>query len=102
MNNDNIDKLDFRLVKTFIYFSQFDLNVKYKIEKSNVVLNAFSKLFVMSDFKSSTKMNALNLNTYYNSITNIFNIIHAFQKTLILITNDFKKKLTEKYFENKS
>ena len=96
ISSDNINKLSSRLVKASTYLLQFDLNVKYKIEKSNVVSNALSRFFVMSDSKDSTKMNALNLNTYYNSITIISNTIHVFQETLISITDDFKRRFIEK------
>ena len=102
MNSDNIDKLNFRFVKVFIYLSQFNLNVKYKIDKFNVVSNEFSRLLFTNDSKDSIKMNALNLSTYHNDIENILNTIHVFQNTLIFMTIEFRRKLIEEYSENKS
>ena len=102
MNSDNIDKLNFRLMKASTYLSQFDLDVKYKIDKFNVVSNALSRLLFTNDSKDSIKMNALNLSTYHNDIENILNTIHVFQNTLISMTVEFRRKLIKEYSENKS
>ena len=42
--NNNIDKLNFRLVRIFIYFFQFRFNIKYRPGKKHVIPNAFSPL----------------------------------------------------------
>lgn len=104
MNSDNTDKLNLRLVKALTYFSQFKLKVWYKIDKFNVISDALFKLSATKNAKDSSKMNALNLNTYHAEIEDIFilNTIHAFQETLISMTKEFKRKLREEYLENKS
>ena len=43
--NNNIDKLNFRLMRTFIYLSQFQLKVKYQLDKNYIVSNALFRLF---------------------------------------------------------
>ena len=46
----NIDKLNLRLIRVFQYLSMFDLFVRYKIKKTNVVFNVllrFSGNFIM-------------------------------------------------------
>ena len=42
--NNNIDKLNFRLVKISIYLFQFRFNIKYRFGKKHVIPNAFSRL----------------------------------------------------------
>ena len=44
MNSSNTNKLNFRLVRAFVYLSQFRLKMKYKSEKNHVVSNALSRL----------------------------------------------------------
>lgn len=104
LNNNNIDKLNLRLIKTSIHLFQFNLNVRYKIDKFNVVSDAFLRLFVTNNSRNSISINALNLSTYHVDIENvsILNTIHVFQKTLMSMMNDFGRKFIKKYFENKS
>ena len=42
--SNNIDKLNFRLVRTSIYLSQFRFNVKYRPGKKHVILDVLSRL----------------------------------------------------------
>ena len=46
---NNTNKLNFRLIKTFIYLSQYRFDVQYKLEKQYIVFDAFfNKLIVSS------------------------------------------------------
>ena len=42
---NNISKLNFRKIKTFIYLSQYWFDVWYKLEKQHIMFNIFFKLF---------------------------------------------------------
>lgn len=84
----NIDKFNLKLIRISVYLSQFDLNVKYKSNKINIVSNALFKLSTKTLTRFST-----NLNCYLKKI---------FQISLIIIIENFKKKLKAKYATNSS
>lgn len=73
MTFDNIDKLNLRLIKAFVYFFQFQIDVRYKANKSNIVFNALSRLSV----KTAAAETCFLKNT--------------FQISLITITKDLKE-----------
>ena len=102
-NSDNTNKLNLRLVRAFTYFSQFNLEVRYKIDKFNVVPDALSRLSITNDSKNTDNLNALNFNTYHAKIENISmsNAMHAFQGTLISMISEFRRKIIEDYFKDK-
>ena len=69
--NNNNGKFNFRLVRAFIYFSQFPLNVKYRPGKNHVIPGAFSRLSSGNGPGTLSRNNDfLNLNTYYCGILN--------------------------------
>ena len=72
LNFINIDKLNLRLMKAFIYLSQFRLNVKHKLDKKHVISNVLFRFFFDNEQvkKLSNFDDILNLNTFYNSIVN--------------------------------
>ena len=80
----NIDKLNFRLVRVFAYLSQFDLDVRYKSEKINIVSDALSKF--------STKK-------IIESFSDCF-LTKIFQISLMIMSNVFKKRLVAEYVAN--
>ena len=79
----NIDKFNLRLIKVFVYLSQFDLNVRYKSEKFNIILDVLFRLSTIDNFLQS-----------FSKETN------AFQTSLIVMSDEFKKRLIDKYVEN--
>ena len=78
LSSENIDKLNFKFVQVLAYFSQFNINVKYKADKINIVLNALSRLLSINAFKNSTNINIFDIDSYHNVIKNIFIIHRAF------------------------
>ena len=94
MTTFNINKFNFHLIKAFQYLSNFNLAIYYKIDKLNVILNAFSKLS-KKDFDSFFEEI---LNILYDHIVKIFdlnfiNIIKVkvvYHITLIEMSNNFK------------
>lgn len=51
-NFDNIDKPNLKLIRVFVYLSQFDFDVRYKFDKTTIV---FDVLFRLSTINGSLK-----------------------------------------------
>ena len=81
----NIDKLNLRLIRVFAYLSQFDLDVRYKSERINIVSNVLSRLSTKKVLKQSS--------------TNCF-LTKIFQIFLMIMSNVFKDRLVSKYISN--
>ena len=108
LSNNNTNKLNFRLIQIFIYFLQFRLKVKYRLNKNYVVLNVFNRLFFDNEqiFVVVNFENALNLNIYHNNIIDFFcfeqiDEIYAIQILLIVIFNNFRQKIKNNYAAEK-
>ena len=102
LSSENIDKLNLRFVRASAYFSQFDIDVRYKADKANIMSNVLSRLFSINAFRNFVNMNTFDIDSYHEAIENIFINNHAFQKTFVIMTSEFKIKLITAYFENKS
>ena len=77
----NIDKFNLKLIGIFFYLFQFDLDVRYKFDKANIVFDALFKLFTITSTKFSTN------DCMWNE---------EFQILLIIITENLKKKSVAK------
>ena len=66
----NINKLNFRLVRIFVYLFQFRLDIRYRFNKRYVISNALFKLSTKKLFLN--KNNNLNLKSYYNDMKDFF------------------------------
>ena len=97
---NNIDKLNFRLIRAFTYLFQFRLNIRYRFDKRYVISNVFFKLSTNKFFLNENEN--LNLKSYHNDMKNFFvddqrltyndslvNMFAIFRKQLI---NDYVKK----------
>ena len=89
----NINKLNMKFIKTFIYFFQFRIEMRHKFEKFNVVSNALSRLSIKSINKS---INNLNIDAK-NSKTDQ---IYVYVTTFVEIFFEFKKELIDEYVKN--
>ena len=104
----SIDKLNFRLVRVSQYLSSFNIVIRHKSDKSNVISNVLSRL---SD-KLSTQSNVIDkaeiLDVLYEHSVNLsnhelrFDIIQnlssiSYHVTLIEMSNDFKQRLKTVY-----
>ena len=101
LSSENIDKFNFRFVRFSTYLSQFNIDVRYKTEKINIVSNALFRLSAINFSKSVEHMNTLNIDSYHCSMQNISISAHAFQESLIFMISNFRTKLIENYFEDK-
>ena len=101
LNSENIDKLNLRLIKISAYLSQFNIDIRYKSKKVNIVSNALSRLSSISSFRNDAEMNTLNIDNYHCVIQDIAVTTYVFQKSLIAMTSNFRARLLNDYFKNK-
>ena len=106
--NNNIDKLNFRFVRVFIYLSQFKLNIKYRFDKNHVVSNALSRFFFDNELiKNVRSENKLNLNIYHDNMSNsscsnqIDVKMYVLHKIIIIMSNDFRQRVFDDYVKKK-
>ena len=91
--NNNVDKLNIKLIRVSIYLSQFWLNVRYKSKKSHIILDAFNHLSTRNIIFND-KNNVLDIENFHNDMINSKNNdIYVFNKNLITIFDDFKRRL---------
>jgi hypothetical protein len=86
LNIINIDKLNLRLIKTIMYLSQFELNIRHKSERDHIISNVLSRLSSFENEKSQKNHN-----------NNILNDINAYVETLIEMFFIFKNQLVQVY-----
>ena len=67
----NIDKFNFQLMRVLQYFFNFNLLVRYKFEKFNVISNVLSRL--LNVLQSNVKNKIEVLNALYNYLINFSN-----------------------------
>ena len=104
MNSSNTDKLNLRLVRAFVYLSQFRLKMKYKSKKDHVVSNALSRLTSDNEQIDRNSKNRLDLNTYHEKIIDFSNNFdcYALQETLIAMSKNLKKEIKNEYQRKKT
>ena len=104
MNSSNTDKLNFRLVRAFVYLSQFRLKMKYKSRKDHVVSNALSRLTFDNEQIDRSSEDKFDLNTYHEEIIDFSNNFdcYVFQETLIAMSKNLKKEIKNEYQRKKT
>ena len=90
---NNINKLNFRLIKIFTYLFQFVFNVCHKSNKQHIVLNVLSRL----SFNTESIKWAINSNLDFEK--KILNMIYYV--ILIKMSDKFKEKVRKTYKNNK-
>lgn len=68
----------------------FDLKIKYKFNKRNIILDALSRLVNIYENFISLSLNYIKFNTFYINV-------YIYITTLIEISEDFKKYIIKKY-----
>ena len=106
--SNNIDKLNLRLIRISIYLSQFRLDIKYKLDKKHVIFDVLSRFssnneLVVAQFNSK---NILDFDIYHENVINLFcskqvDDIYVLQKSLIIISNDFRQRIIIDYNKKK-
>ena len=105
LNSVNTNKLNLRLIRVFIYLSQFRLNVKHRSSKKHVISDALSRLFfdneqINQQFNSE---DALNLDIFHDDIvdSSIDHDIYVFQKSFVIMSDEFRKQIIDDYIKKK-
>ena len=83
-----VNKLNLKLIRTFIYLSQYRFRVFHRSEKFNIVFNAFSRLFIKKHNLIDVTINNLNVDAFNENVI---------AKTFIEINDKFRWKLIKKY-----
>ena len=96
---DSIDKLNLRLIKAFIYLSQFKLNIKYRLNKQHVISDVLFRLSVKKFAKNIIiSSRILNLNTFYFNILDFEDCdVYTYQSTFVIMSLEFKKAVKNEY-----
>jgi hypothetical protein len=89
----NIDKLNLKLIRASIYLSQFRVEIRHRSDKSNIVLDALSRLSTKS-LSAFDSLDLRNLNIVVKDSSNS-NFVES--ETLTVISNEFKQKLIQNY-----
>ena len=104
--NNNTNKLNFRLIRIFIYLSQFRLDVKYRFDKNYVILDVFSRLSFDNEsiiIRRNNFDDNLNFNFYFIDVLDFSNDsnCYVYQEFLINMSNEFRKQITNDYVNEK-
>ena len=109
LTTSSTDKLNLRLVRASQYLSMFDLFVRHKANKTNIVSNTLSRLqgsisiainefeILKALYEQVVKVTApsMNIAAYKNSSLSESYI--SYHVTLIEMSNDFKARLSKEY-----
>jgi hypothetical protein len=93
------DRLNMKLIRVFMYLSQFRLNIRHRSEKFNIISDALSRLSIERD---NSAHEALNLNQdlkNFQSNMKCFESdqIYAYFITLVKMFEEFRIKMSENY-----
>ena len=91
LNTVDVKKLNLYLVCVSEYLQQFWLNIHYKSDKINIVLNTF---LCLASHKYCFKFNNFNLDVLHSAVTSIYvnNLIKVFLNFHQWILNNYIKK----------
>ena len=91
-----------KLIRISIYLSQFRLNVRYKSKRFHIIFDVFNRLSTRNIIFND-KNNVFNIENFHNDMINSKNDdIYVFNKNLITIFDDFKRRLKKNYKKNKA
>ena len=99
LSTSSTDKLNLRLVRASQYLSAFNLSVRHKSGKANVVPDALSRL--QADVASQEKQ--AELDSLYGCLVSLDDneyfqeSMPVYYATLVEMSNDFKKRLAQAY-----
>ena len=96
LSSENIDKLNLKLIRVSIYLSQFDLNIRYRTEKSNIMSDALFRLSSNAISKDA-EIDTLDIESYHSSIIDVSLTNHAFQDSLMIMSKEFRHKILNEY-----
>ena len=83
---NNIDKLNLRLMRASTYFSQFQLNVRYRFDKRHVLFDVLSRLLIDRFFlndEENLNLNQIKRHRFYEKSILIFMSFESFHTLII-------------------
>ena len=89
LTTNNTNKFNFRFVRVFIYFSQFELDVKHKPSKLYIIPNVLSRFFKKIRYRRYRK--------YFRRLQFFFFPIVENEFTLVKMADKFKTRLKQIY-----
>ena len=98
---NNIDKLNFRLMKISIYLFQFRFDIRYRFDKRHVIFDVFFKLSTNRFFLNENE--SLKLKSYHFNIIDFFvnDQCFVYHDVLINMFSNFHKQLVDDYVKKK-
>ena len=122
LSSSIIDKLNLRLVRASQYLSQFSLNIRHRVDRLNIVLDALSRLAIIVEQNDDLDEDTLDeIDVYVDDsntliviklvkhvarkrdnvvATNIVNDVVFFHACLIQMSDEFRKRLTDVYIKS--
>ena len=92
--SNNVDKLNLKLIRIFMYLFQFRLKVFHRSSKFNLISNVLNKLSTIKHNFIDDVIDSLDIDEYSMKEN------HVVHDTLIEMWSEFRKKLFTKYEEN--
>lgn len=103
LTSTNTNQLNLRLVRASQYLSIFELNVRHKLDKQNVISDTLSRLLrdraSAAQFDAEDILDALHSNSALNELLN--RTTYVFASVLIEMSSEFKTRLTSAVKTNK-
>ena len=99
----NTDKLNLRLVRTSQYLFTFELNIRYKSDNKNLVLNALFRLLRERSFNDALSIEIKEiLETLHTAMKDFKNYCtYAFAVSLVEMSANFRQRLLQAMKINK-
>ena len=106
LSSSNTDKLNLRLIRASTYLSQFRLDVKHRPGKEHVVPDALSRLSSgngPANTLRTSPSDVLDLDSYFSGVEDpsCDPDNYAYAGTLISMSDDFRKQITDGYANEK-
>ena len=99
----SVDKLNLKLIRASIYLSQFRLKIFHRIDKFNVVFDAFSRLFTNRHSVSNTTIDSFDIESYHAFFESSKNdVIYVYNEFLLVMFDDFRKQFFVDYKNDKT
>ena len=86
-----VDKLNLKLIKISMYLFQYRIRVFHKNDKTNIVFNVLSCLFIKKHNIVNQLIDSLNINVFNKN---------TIKRILIEINDEFRRKLIKEYKKN--
>ena len=93
----NTDKLNLRLIRTSQYLFTFELNIKYKSDNKNLILNALFRLLRERSFNDASSIDVKEILEFlHTAVKDLENhCTYAFAVSLVEMSANFRQRLLQ-------